>query len=148
MDINIQRGDYERAWDRAESATLTYSMETYGLVNALAFAYDNWWMIIIIIAILSVLVRRTHRIVVIRSIAGKLGRIESEENGIFDMIKDYQRRYWQDKSITSDDYHGWLSESEKKLKEITSIRAELNLRKIRMTFTTQLIPTYGCFWWT
>ncbi len=129
----FQRGDYERAGERAESALLTYSMETYGLVDALAFAHGNWWMIIIIIVILSVLVWRTHRIVVIRSITGKLGRIENEERGIFDMIKDYQKRYWQDKSISSEDYHGWLSESEKKLKEITNVRADLNIRKIRMT---------------
>jgi hypothetical protein len=129
----FQRGDYERSLERVESALLTYSIETYGLVDTLGFVYEYWWAVAILIVIFSVIAWKTHRVVMIRSITSGLKRIESEEKGIFEMIKDYQKRYWQDKSISSDDYHGWLSENEKRLNEIMGIRAKLNIRKIRIT---------------
>jgi hypothetical protein len=129
----FHRGDYERAEERAESALLTYSVETYGLVDSVGFMYDNWMILLIMIIVLAAFSWKSHKMLAIRSISGRLRKIETEEKEIFSMIADYQKRYWQDRSVSLGDYEGSISDYGKRLTELMKTRSELTVRRIRMT---------------
>lgn len=129
----FQRGDYERSEERAESALLTYSIETGGVAEVLSFVYDYWWILIVVIIIIIVSSWKVHRIVLIKSISGKLIKLEKEEKEVLGMIGDYQKKYWKDSSISLDDYQKFISDGESKMLDIRKSRSDLSIKKIKLT---------------
>ena len=87
----------------------------------------------VVIIIIIVSSWRVHRIVLIKSISGKLRKLEKEEKEALEMIGDYQKKYWKDSSISKDDYQKFISDGESKIVDIRKSKSDLSIKKIKQT---------------
>ncbi len=126
----LAREDFQRAEDRSESALLTLAVETGMFLPAFMFIENNWILIILSVAGMSVLIFFGRRVVSLSLIGRRLKHL-SEENGILErLIGDAGADYFVNSVISKGEYEKSLDEYSRKYSG--NKREEIRLRVRKM----------------
>ncbi len=88
----FQRGEYQRANERIESALLVYTLEA-GTAGYLIIIYNYWWLIVIAILIASLGFRKTQKLMYVSTLRSRLKSLDAEEGMIKKLILELQEEY-------------------------------------------------------
>jgi hypothetical protein len=128
----FQRGDYERAEERANNAVLSFSMETYGLLPLAAMARSYWWAMVIAAGGAGLLGLGLRRRAALEELRRRLRELELEERSIEGLIIRLQRDYFTGRPrIGMESYSKAMEEYESRLAGIRRIGARLRARGAR-----------------
>ncbi len=136
------REDYDRAIERANSALLTYNVETKGKVNYYKTLQAYWWAVLAGVFMSFYISFFLYRRISLMSIGNKLLALRREEPTIGDLIEKVQRQRFVEKSVSEADYRKSLYEYQKRLSEIRKERAKLLSRQISMLNFTSIVKGY------
>jgi len=126
----LAREDFQRAEDRSESALLTLAVETGTVLPLFMFIENNWLLIILSFAGLSVIMFFGRRVVILSLIERRIKRL-SEENGILEkLISVSSSDYFIEKSISKGEYKKSMDEYSRKYS--VNKREEIRLRVRKM----------------
>jgi hypothetical protein len=124
--IAFERGDYERAEERAVNARSAFSMETFGLLPLISVARDGWWVILTFLSVAGVSVIIIRRKVVSEGLKRKLRELDLEENSIKKLILGLQKNYFsKSPDVGTESYTRMLGEHMNNLAEIKRRRLRL-----------------------
>ncbi len=128
----FNRGDFERAAERAKDASVSYSLETGGKLIGAMFFHDYWGVMLIAgiaVVLIAFFVHRKREIV---SIKNRLDSLKKEEGVIRGLIKDLQLKYFESKAVGKKEYKENIHDYEKRLVEIKKEQAGLVSKKAEM----------------
>jgi hypothetical protein len=128
----FEREDYATARQRIKDAQLVYSLETKGKVNIVKLILDYWWAVSLGIAFTSVTGVMSYQRFTVRMIARKLESLYVEEANIMDLVKEAQKGYYKEKTMSPTTYNETMDQYEKRLAEIQGTRAKLRAKRVGM----------------
>jgi len=130
--LAFERGDYERAKERADEAVLASSLEVGGRIVSARFLHEYWLVMlgVGIVLVFAVFIARLRiRVVMIKR---RLKSLKKEESVIKEMIKDLQSRYFDGSKMGKGEYKRLLMDHEARLAKIKKERARLVSRRVRL----------------
>lgn len=125
----FEREDFETALARAKEAEVLIALETEGKINIANFIIRNWYFIFAAMFILSIGSLAGYRQVSISLSAGRLEKLANEESGIAKLMKEAQRKAFEEKSIGLSEYYKEMLNYEERLRKIRIKRARLRARR-------------------
>ncbi len=125
-----EREDFAVALQRAQEVEFVHVLEVRGKVNLLRFAANYWWAVLIALAGISMAGFYSYRRFVLVYIAQRLGRLDKEETSIYELMKDAQRRCFQEKTMGPETYHKTVNSYNERLGKIKNIRAALRAKRV------------------
>jgi hypothetical protein len=120
----FQREDYKKAEERANSALLMYAIEAKFEFNFIKIIYEYWWVFSVIIIIFTptiVILRKKFMLMSVKKEFENLGKEAKIINGL---IENAQKKHFEDKIMSSEEYYKILYSYEKRLARIKRKRAE------------------------
>lgn len=125
----FERGDYETAKERAQSAQTLLLLERKG--NFGLFIYLYWYLILIGSFVFSVTgifgLRKYQKL----RVTQKIEDLNTEDKNLRKLINDLQTQYFS-KKISSGEYHKILDQHQKKLVKIQKQRINFRNKRIRV----------------
>lgn len=106
----LHRGEYQRANERVESATLLYTLES-GTAGYLIIVYNYWWLIISIVLASALGAKKARKMMSISAFNRKLESLDAEEGMINKLILELQGEYAKGK-IGSERYRQMMERYE------------------------------------
>lgn len=132
-ELAIERGDFASASERASEARNLHAVETEGKFNFINALNRNWEKIlgslIVFVFIGSIIF---YKLKLFR-IKKKIGKLESQQDNIKDLIQTLQRRCFKENQISLDHYHESLEQHEEELTENMEEIIRLESKKIYWT---------------
>ncbi|MEK6837560.1 MAG: hypothetical protein AABX69_02825, partial [Nanoarchaeota archaeon] len=126
----FEREDFETAAKRAKDAQLSLIIETKGKVNYALFLRNYWPSILGILVILSTFTYLVRQRLVLILIARRLEDLEKEAVTIQQLMAESQAKTFQDKSMSTTEYHKVMYQYETRLTEIREMEARLRARRV------------------
>jgi hypothetical protein len=130
----FEREDFTTALQRVKDAHFSFLLETKGRSNLLRFVYNYWWAIIIVLISASAVSLFVYKRVMIFMIALMLKRSAKEEVTILGLIKDIQKKAFEDKSIPMNTYHKNMLDYENRLANIRKFRVKLRNKRVGLVY--------------
>lgn len=125
----FEREDFETALTRAKEAEVLITLETEGKINIANYIVRNWYYILAALFAFSLASVAGYRQVSISLSAGRLESLAKEESGIAKLMKDAQKKAFENKEITLSDYYREMLHYEERLRKIRINRARLRSRR-------------------
>ncbi|PIN74135.1 hypothetical protein COV20_00795 [Candidatus Woesearchaeota archaeon CG10_big_fil_rev_8_21_14_0_10_45_16] len=135
--VAFERGDYDTALERAKNAQLVAVLEIKGKVNVIKFVIDWWWALLLAVLVLSGLLYFVYKRSVIFTIEHRLKNLTKEEDTLHELLEETQKKYFQEKSLSDQQYQRYVSEYQKRLASIGQIRAKLRNKRVKILKTEQ-----------
>jgi hypothetical protein len=127
--VAFERGDYNTALERAESARVLLILEGKG--NFALFLYLYWNIILLGVIAFSVMGITGYKSYQKVSVSKRINDINLEESKIGKILVDLQRKYYSGK-LSSVDYNSMVSRHRQKLSKIKKERLTLRNKRIKM----------------
>lgn len=127
----LQREDYAKAEERANSAVSAFVIEGQWLEN-MRFVYANWYFIISGSALLAGASYLAYRKSLKGRIRKKIALAAEEEKAIRKLMEKAQEEMYNEKTLSKLEYHKLMSEHESRLAKIRKRKAQLTARLIRL----------------
>ena len=137
--VAFNRGDYSTALERAKKTQLIYVLETKGKINIIRFVIDWWWALILGLLFASVSGYFIYKKSIVLIIDLRLKNLLKEEESIHILMKEAQKKYIVEKSLTKGQYTRFLKQYEKRLAEIKQLEAKLRNKRVSILKTEQEI---------
>jgi hypothetical protein len=118
----FQRGEYQRANERAESATLLYTFES-GTAGYLIIVYNYWWLIILLVLVFVFGARKAKKRMSVSALNRKLDLLSVEDNMIKKLILELQNEYAKGK-IGADKYRQMMERYENSFAKTSKARID------------------------
>jgi uncharacterized membrane protein len=125
----FQRGDYELAEQRANTAKALLILERKG--NFALFIYLYWHYILISLIVLVFLLIFGYRIFQKKSINSRINELDKEESSIKNLVSASQEKYFAGK-IGAHEYHDKMQQLNNSLVEIKNKRINLRNKRIKL----------------
>ncbi len=125
-EMAFQRGDYQRAEERALSARASFSLETYGLLWVLSGIRENWVFLGMGAAGLAAALLLGRRYTATRLLRARISSLRLEERGLERMIVNLQKAYFSARPrVGKDTYSRAVQDYEARLADIKRAKARL-----------------------
>lgn len=134
----FEREDFGAALERAKSAKLTLALEGKDF-SAVFFLVDYWWAILIGIAAASVGGIFGYRFYLSATISQKISGLGREEEGIRKLMKEAQRRHFQEKTMGSGSFQKMMKGYQERLAKTTQLRLKMRHRRVRLMSPQNLL---------
>lgn len=134
----FEREDFGAALERAKSAKLTLALEGKDF-SAVFFLVDYWWAILIGIAAASAGGTFGYRFYLSATISQKIINLGKEEEGIRKLMKEAQRRHFQEKTMGSGSFQKMMKGYQERLAKITQLRLKMRHRRVRLMSPQNLL---------
>jgi hypothetical protein len=128
----FEREDFITALQRAKDAQMSFLLETKGKFNILRFVYNYWWAIVAGLILASVISWFVYRRVMIVLVSVMLRKSAKQEITIFGLMKDIQKKAFEDKSMPMNVYHKSMSDYESRLTQIRRFRVKLRNKRVAL----------------
>lgn len=126
----FQREDYKKAEERANNALLMYAIEAKFEFNLIKTFYEYWWVFSVIIIIFTPTVVVLRRKLMLMSVKRDFENLGKEAKIINGLIENAQKKHFEDKIMSSEEYYKILYSYEKRLAKIKRKRAEFVSRMV------------------
>ncbi len=130
----LAREDFQRAEERSESALLTLAVETGTLLPAFMFIENNWLLIVLSVAGISVFLFFGRRVVIMSLIERRIRRLVEENDVLERLISECGSDYFIKKSMSKGEY-------EKSLDEYSSRYSDNKRKEIRLSVRKMLLKS-------
>jgi hypothetical protein len=127
--IALNREDFALALQRAQDAELIEVLETKGQFNVTRFVRNNWWQLIISLAIFGVVLLFGYKQIRIWLIKRRIKNLHREEESIRELILETQISYAKDQSISESQYDRYVRQYEERLSKIKQERIKLRSKR-------------------
>lgn len=127
--LSFERGDFVQAMERAKTAQLQYVLETKGRVNILWFLGAYWWAIIGVTLVLTVAGLLCYSKLIVHILEQRLRNLDKEESTIHKLIRETQKKYFDEKSMSAGQYKRALDYYNNRLTFIKQLRVRLRSKK-------------------
>lgn len=136
--ISLEREEFSTALSRSRDAETTFIIETQGKFNALVFLQNNWERISVGIFIAILIIWQGILIMKYLWYSAMLIRLRSEEDILFELMKEVQRETFEKNKLSMDEYLTTLTHYEEKLGKniIRTIAIESKKSKVFSFFKT------------
>ncbi len=128
--VAFERGDFSTALERARAAQLQYVLETKGRVNLVWLIVHYWWALIMGAIVALVLLYYGYKYSIVAIVNQRIHNLNKEEDTITELIKEAQKKYLVDKSLSVGQYKRYLSNYEKRLTKIQQLRVKLRSMRV------------------
>jgi len=128
----LDDGDFERAIRLAAQASEISFIELKGAFNLLNFFVRNWWILVVLSAVLSVGGASAYSSWFVRHVQTRLVELDDEEEILYDEMKKASEQAYLKKSISMSAYHRMLSDFEMHLEKIDSERSRLRIQRAKL----------------
>ena len=132
--INLARAAFERedfatALKRANDAELSLILETGGKINPINFMVEYWWPIFAGLVALLGIMHLTKKKLILILITRKVDDLEKEQEAINGLVMETQKDYFDNKKISSAEYHRAMYNYEKRSSEISQEISRLRSKR-------------------
>jgi hypothetical protein len=135
--VAFERGDYKTALERAKAAELIYVLESRGRINLIWLLTNYWWAFLIgaLVAIISGYL--LYRTIIIGILNQRIRDINKEETSLESLLKEAQKEYLVEGTLSSTQYKKRVAQYEKRLTKIRQLRLKLRNKRVAIIRTSQ-----------
>lgn len=127
----MEREDFDTALKRIQEASLALAVER-SKINPAMFLLKHWWIIPLIILLMSATAFFGFREYTKRSIEEKLKNIDTKEHTLIQNIKNSQKKYYEQKTIDRTNFEKEMHEYRMQLSNLKKKRIRLRHKRITM----------------
>jgi len=127
----FEREDFETAEKRIKETQYLLVVETKGRVSLLWLLQVYWRYILALMAVLVVVLVFSARAIIIALTTYRLRRLIKQEAQLHIMIEDTQRRFYKDKTLSSEAFYKSMYELEKELARVKRAITTLRSKRIK-----------------
>lgn len=128
----LDEGDFERAIRLAAQSGEISFIEISGAFNLLSFFVRNWWVLLLLSAVISVSGSWAYSVWFVRHVKTRLVYLDDEEEILFDEMRKASEQAYVKKSISMASYHRMLGDFESRLEHIDSLRSRLRIQRAKL----------------
>jgi hypothetical protein len=136
----FNRGDYELAYERAESARVLLLLERKG--NIWLFFYLYWKYVLAGVVLFSIVGYLMYKSYLRGAVARKIRDMNNEEVNLRGLFSETQGAYFSGK-ISSGEYHRAMDQHQTRLANLQKSRLKLRNRRIKMTAPRNVLSELG-----
>jgi alpha-tubulin suppressor-like RCC1 family protein len=122
----LSRGDFEVAKEIIEEAKMTFALETKGEFSFIYFLETYWYLFALGVVLSIIIIYFTIYLIRRQRLKMHLHKLKDEEAIILFMIKDAQKKCFNDNTISVDEYKSSLVQYEGRLNEILEKQISIN----------------------
>jgi hypothetical protein len=139
IELSIERGEFDQAYERSKEALSTYALETKGEFSSLSYYLrTNSKEVSLAAAFLILTSFVTYKVTRLSAIKRKIKKLKEEEFTLTELIKVIQRHTFKDKKMSMEEYQEAMLQYSKKLSNvIEQLISTENERVHALKFTSE-----------